>query len=93
MFGKKKSSILEVMKQFFEEDEWHYAQIEDKPVLRMGFKGKHISMQCYAKADEEMEQFLFYSVLENHASEDKLGEMAEFIRSPFPRTVVPGEAR
>lgn len=79
MTGKQTSSVFEVMKQFFEADGWRFAQVTDKPVLRMSFNGKHISMHCYAEAHDDEALFVFYAVLEDRAPQDKLEEIAEFI--------------
>lgn len=74
-----KKSIFETMLKFFEEDGWRFSKLADKDVLRMSFSGKNISMRCFAEADEVHQQFLFYSLLEIQAPEEKHQEIAEFI--------------
>lgn len=72
-------SIFDAMVQFFEEDDWNYHQVEGRTILRLGFSGDNGSWSCYAEAKEEREQFVFYSVLEAKAPEEKRPAMAEFL--------------
>ena len=72
-------SIFETMTGFFEEEDWRFSKLEDKDVLRMGYSGKNISMRCFAEADEDLQLFLFYSILEDHAPEEKRQDIAAFI--------------
>lgn len=72
-------TLLDAVVEFFIEDEWHYQQLPDKPIFRLGFQGENGSWQCYAQIREEQQQFLFYSVLDMNVPEDKRDVMAEFI--------------
>ncbi len=74
-----KRSIFETMTGFFKQEDWRFSKLEDKDVLRMGYSGKNISMRCFAEADEELHQFLFYSILDDHAPQEKRQPIAEFI--------------
>lgn len=76
---EKNRSILETMTSFFEEDGWRFSKLADKDVLRMGFSGKNISLRCFAEADEADQLFLFYSIFEFHAPEEKRQDIAAFI--------------
>jgi hypothetical protein len=71
--------ILDAMVAFFEEDDWSFGQLEEEPVLALGFQGENGQWTCYAQAREEGEQFLFYSVCPVNAPEDKRLVMAEFL--------------
>lgn len=82
------TTLFDAMKQFFDEDEWNYNEMEGEPVLMMGFSGKNGNFQCYAKAREEQQQFLFYSVCGIKAPEDKLAKVAEFLTRANYGTVI-----
>ncbi len=80
IFGSKPNySLLQVARQFFEEDDWKFEQMEDKPIIRLGFKGKNASWWCYMKSHEEDRRLCFYSVLDNNVPEHKRPEVAEFL--------------
>ncbi len=68
----------EVM-DFFVGDEWGPEQLEDQPVLRMGFEGDNGKWTCLVFAHEESERVVFKSLLPVLVTEDKLAETAEFI--------------
>jgi len=72
-------TIFDTMVQFFKEDDWPYEQVEGKPVLRMAFKGDSGTWRCYAQAREQVEQFVFYSVLDVNVPPEGRPAMAEFL--------------
>ena len=72
-------AIFDAVVQFFEEDEWPYRQMEDRPVLRTGFNGSNGEWACYAQVREDLDQFMFYSVLSAKAPEEKRMAIAEFL--------------
>ena len=74
-----KKNIFDTMVKFFEEESWRFSKMEGAAILRMGFSGENISMRCFAEADETIQQFLFYSVLEDHAPTEKRQQIAEYI--------------
>ncbi len=82
------TTLLEAMKNFFDADDWNYTEVEDEPVLMMGFSGKNGNFHCYAKAREDQQQFLFYSVCAIKAPEDRLLKVAEFITRANYGTVI-----
>ncbi len=71
--------ILDAVRQFFDEDGWHYTQVEDKPWLRVSVKGKNGDYSCVAQAREEPEEVLFYTYFPIHVPEEKRRDVAEFI--------------
>jgi hypothetical protein len=73
------TQIFNEMVYFFEEDEWPFDQIADLPAIRSGFSGKNGKWLCYAHAREEVEQFVFYSVLPVNVPPNRLAAAAEFI--------------
>jgi hypothetical protein len=72
-------SIFDTMVQFFQEDGWKFLPMEGKPILQMGFSGENGSWMCYAKAQEDKQRFLFYSVMESKVPENKRLAVAEYL--------------
>ena len=71
--------ILDAVISFFKEDDWTFTQVEDRPILRLGFQGDNGQWTCYAQAREEETQLLFYSLCPVKAPEDKRPAVAEFL--------------
>jgi hypothetical protein len=71
--------ILDTTIVFFQQDAWSFTQLEDQPILRLGFQGESGQWTCYAQAREEQAQFLFYSLCPVKAPEDKRMAVAEFL--------------
>lgn len=71
--------IFDAMLDFFTKDDWPFTQLEDRPILRMGFQGNNGSWVCFAQAKEEPQQFLFYSVCAFSVPVEKRLAMAEFL--------------
>ena len=72
-------NIFPAILHFFTEDDWAYAKIKSQPALRLAFQGKNGTWNCYAKAREAQQQFLFYSVCPVNAPENKRLAITEFI--------------
>jgi hypothetical protein len=72
-------TILEKMLNFFTQDDWQFTKLQGEPILSMAFQGKNGEWTCYAKAREEQQQFVFYSLCPINASEDKRLAVAEFL--------------
>jgi len=72
-------SILDVVVQFFTDDDWNYRQLEGRSILKLGFRGENGTWRCYAQAKEEHEQFIFYSVMESNVPEENRPAMADFL--------------
>jgi hypothetical protein len=70
---------FEAVEKFFIEDEWNYVQLGDSFVLKLGFSGDNGEWQCYAQVNEDLEQFVFYSVCSSKVPFSKRGAIAEFI--------------
>jgi hypothetical protein len=71
--------ILDTAISFFQQDEWSFTQLEDQPILRLGFQGENGQWSCYAQAREEHAQLLFYSVCPVNVPEDRRMAVAEFL--------------
>jgi hypothetical protein len=71
--------LIEIVKQFFTNDNWNFRELEDNNVLEMAIKGNNARWTCYAQVNEEQENFFFYSVYEEHIPEERRKAMAEFV--------------
>jgi hypothetical protein len=71
--------ILTALMAFFDEEEWSYDQVPDKPVLKLGFTGKNGNWTCYAQVRELDEQFVFYSLCPLSIPERKRAAVSEFL--------------
>jgi hypothetical protein len=71
--------ILDVVREYFQEEGINFFQIEDKPALALNMTGANGQLQCFAATDEDSEHFLFYSVLPVKAPEAKRAALAEFV--------------
>lgn len=73
------SNIFEEMINFFKNDDWPFVQLSGQPALQIIFQGKNGKWNCYARAREEQQQFVFYSICPVNAPEEKRLAVAEFI--------------
>ncbi len=71
--------ITESMVKFFHEEEWTFNYIEEASTVSMGFSGDNGEWTCYAKADEEIKHFRFYSVCPVKPKENKRQAVSEFL--------------
>jgi len=71
--------IFQIMVNFFTEDDWSYAKIQGEPALYLAFEGENGSWNCYAKAREDEEQFVFYSICPIKVPKAKRRTLGEFI--------------
>jgi hypothetical protein len=76
---ENKGKIFAKMVNFFKEDDWEFIELEEEPILQMDFPGKNGQLNCYAKAREAQQQFVFYSICPIKAPEDKRLQIAEFL--------------
>lgn len=77
--SEKSQSLFTTVTAFFLQEEWAIEHNRAKQVLRMPFKGKNGSWQCFAKTREETREFIFYSMAPFKVPEDKRPAIAEFI--------------
>jgi hypothetical protein len=73
------SEIFETVQKFFTDDEWYFMQLDNQPILQMGFQGRNGKWSCYAQVNDEQHLFFFYSVCPINVPKDKRTLMAEFI--------------
>lgn len=56
-------ACMDVILQFFREEQWPHQKIENQPVFRAGYRGDHGTWVCYARLEEEPPAFLFHSLM------------------------------
>jgi hypothetical protein len=72
-------TIFSAIINFFKKDGWLFSQFAEEPVLYITYQGKSGRWNCCAKAREEQQQFVFYSVCPITAPESQRQAIAEFI--------------
>ncbi len=71
--------ISEVMLDFFSQDDWDYYWWEEGETLQLECKVKNGKLTCYAKALNDKQQFVFYSLCPLVVPEEGKMAIAEFI--------------
>jgi hypothetical protein len=81
-------TLLSQIITFFTTDDWSFTKLQGEPALRLAFQGENGEWACYARAREEQQQFIFYSICPIAAPEDKRGAIAEFLtRANYGMTI------
>ena len=73
------SRLLSALRDFFDEEEWSYTPLTERPVLKLGYAGKTGNWTCYAQVRELDEQVLFYSICPLSVAPAKRPAVAEFL--------------
>ena len=81
------SSLLSVVTEFLEMEEWSYAQLSDSAsdsnstisALRLAFRGEHGQWPCYCKINQEQPTGCFYSISPIAAETEQRGAIAHFL--------------
>ncbi len=81
-------NMLEEVINFFTEDDWPFSKTQGESVLQITFQGQNGRWNCYAKAREEEDQFVFYSICPVNAPENKRSQIAEFITRANYGTII-----
>lgn len=71
--------VSEVLREFLDEDDWNYVQLEDGNTLQMSYQGDNGRWTCYASPADDSRRFMFYSVAPLEAPANKIATMAEFL--------------
>ncbi|WP_073592459.1 YbjN domain-containing protein [[Phormidium ambiguum] IAM M-71] len=71
--------VSEVIREFFDEDDWNYVQLEDGNTLQMSYQGDNGRWTCYASPADESQRFMFYSVAPLDTPPNKISTMVEFL--------------
>lgn len=77
--SSRNSNIFEEMINFFTADDWPFVQLSGQPALQISFQGENGKWNCYARARDEQQQFIFYSICPVNAPEEKRLAVAEFL--------------
>lgn len=81
-------SILHQLLNFFTQDDWQFTKLQGEPVLHLAFQGENGGWNCYARAREDQQQFIFYSICPIATPADKRSAIAEFItRANYGMTI------
>ncbi|MFN9516699.1 MAG: YbjN domain-containing protein [Pseudanabaena sp.] len=71
--------ILEVVINFFKENNWSFSQHETEPILQMGYQGENCDWTCVVRIRESPSQFIFYSVCPINIPTKKRLAISEFL--------------
>ncbi len=71
--------VMDVVLRFFREDQWNFKQLDNKPVIRAGFRGEHGTWVCFARVDEENRRFLFHSTMGLNIPLQYRAQVAEYL--------------
>ncbi len=72
-------SIIDVVKQFFEEEEWPFNQLEGEMVLHTAVQGENGSWDCFTQIREDQQQLIFYSTCPVIVLKDRRHAVMAFI--------------
>lgn len=73
-------ALYDVLKQFFDEDEWPYEANDDDTRLYTGFStSEDLTWRCRAIADEERDTVIFFSHTPSNTPYESRLAMAEFL--------------
>ncbi len=72
-------SLMDVVVRFFREDQWNFQEVDNKPVIRAGYRGEHGTWVCFARVDEGNQRFLFHSVMGLNISQQFRPAVAEYL--------------
>jgi hypothetical protein len=64
---------------FLQEDEWRYEEIPGEFAIRFAFTGKNARYECFGRANEEHEIFVFYSIVPVRVPEEQRLLVAELV--------------
>ncbi|HMV67082.1 MAG TPA: YbjN domain-containing protein [Myxococcota bacterium] len=70
--------IFNSMKEFFASDDWKFQELDGKD-LHMRYRGDVGTWSCFARAREQEDQFVFYSVAPINTPPERRAAMAEFV--------------
>ncbi|NER82917.1 MAG: YbjN domain-containing protein, partial [Leptolyngbya sp. SIO1D8] len=71
--------ISEIVQQFFDEDDWAYAQLSDPSILQLAFQGNAGRWICLTQSNDAAEQVVFYSICPITVPETQYGPMLELL--------------
>ncbi len=81
-------TILNQLLKFFTEDDWQFTKLQGDSALLLAFQGENGEWTCYAKAREEQQQFVFYSICSFSSSDETRSTITEFLtRANYGMTI------
>jgi hypothetical protein len=80
--------IYPALIDFFTQDDWPFSKVQGEMALQIPFQGENGTWLCYARAQEEQQQFIFYSICPIAIPKPKRSKLAEFItRANYGMTI------
>lgn len=73
------ASLLDVAKQFFDEESWRYQDIEAEGIVTVAFRGDSGQWSCYGQAQDQRNLFVFYSISPTRPDQGKIMPMCEYL--------------
>lgn len=73
------ATILAVVREFFEREDWPVRQLDEDLALGIAFQGENGQFTCYAKVLAELQQFVFYSFCPTNVPKNKQLKIAELL--------------
>ncbi|BAZ00996.1 hypothetical protein NIES37_49940 [Tolypothrix tenuis PCC 7101] len=77
--ANSKGKIYQAMLDFFSQEDWEFTKLQGELTLRVACQGKNGQWNCYALANEDQQQFLFYSICPLEVPSLNRSTIAEFI--------------
>ncbi len=71
--------IFEAIINFFTSYNWTFSKLAEASILQLRFQGENGEWECYAKAREEENQFVFYSICPVKVPKPKRRAVGEYI--------------
>jgi hypothetical protein len=73
-------AVSEVVRDYFNEEEWEFVKLdEEEEVFQVKYEGANGLWSCYAYANDEASELMFYSICPMAAPPEKLLLIAEFL--------------
>jgi hypothetical protein len=71
--------LMDVVVRFFQEEQWYYQKLDNKPVIRAGYRGERGTWVCYARVDEENLRIVFYSLMGLNIPSEYNSQVSEYL--------------
>jgi hypothetical protein len=77
--AKSKGQIYQTMLNFFSDEDWEFTKLHGELTLRLACAGQNGQWNCYAKAIEEYQLFIFYSICPLEILENQQAPILELL--------------
>lgn len=71
--------VFDAVIAFLQADDWRYDEIPEELAIRFSYAGKNARFECYGRANEEHEIFVFYSVVPVRVPPEQIMAAAELL--------------